>query len=55
MLHEGELDGDCIACPLHGTRFRLADGAIERGPSAYPQPVYEARVNDGRVEIRSPA
>jgi len=55
MLHEGELDGDCIACPLHGTRFRLADGAIQRGPSAYPQPVYEARVNDGRVEIRSPA
>jgi nitrite reductase/ring-hydroxylating ferredoxin subunit/uncharacterized membrane protein len=53
MLHEGELDGDCIACPLHGTRFRLADGAIERGPSAYPQPVYEARVNDGRVEIRA--
>jgi nitrite reductase/ring-hydroxylating ferredoxin subunit/uncharacterized membrane protein len=55
MLHEGELDGDCIACPLHGTRFRLADGAIERGPSAYPQPVYEARVNDGRVEIRAAA
>jgi nitrite reductase/ring-hydroxylating ferredoxin subunit/uncharacterized membrane protein len=53
MLHDGELDGDCIACPLHGTRFRLADGAIERGPSAYPQPVYEARVNDGRVEIRA--
>jgi nitrite reductase/ring-hydroxylating ferredoxin subunit/uncharacterized membrane protein len=53
MLHEGELDDDCIACPLHGTRFRLADGAIERGPSAYPQPVYEARVNDGRVEIRA--
>jgi len=55
MLHEGELDGDCIACPLHGTRFRLADGALERGPSAYPQPVYEARVNDGRVEIRAPS
>jgi nitrite reductase/ring-hydroxylating ferredoxin subunit/uncharacterized membrane protein len=55
MLHEGELDGDCIACPLHGTRFRLADGAIERGPSAYPQPVYEARVSDGRVEIRASA
>jgi nitrite reductase/ring-hydroxylating ferredoxin subunit/uncharacterized membrane protein len=53
MLHEGELDGDCITCPLHGTRFRLDDGAIERGPSAYPQPVFEARINDGRVEIRA--
>ncbi len=55
MLHEGELEGDCIACPLHGTRFRLEDGSLERGPSAYPQPVYEARVKDGRVEIRAAA
>ena len=52
-LAEGELDGDCITCPLHGTRFRLDDGSVERGPSAYPQPVYEARVHDGRVEVRA--
>ena len=54
MLHEGELDGDCIACPLHGTHFRLDDGSVARGPSAYCQPVYEARINDGRVEVRAP-
>jgi nitrite reductase/ring-hydroxylating ferredoxin subunit/uncharacterized membrane protein len=52
-LHEGELEGDCIACPWHGTLFRLEDGSVERGPSAYPQPVYEARVHDGRVEVRA--
>jgi nitrite reductase/ring-hydroxylating ferredoxin subunit/uncharacterized membrane protein len=51
-LHEGELVGDCVECPLHGTRFRLADGAVERGPSAYPQPVYEARVASGRIAVR---
>ncbi len=53
MLHEGELDGDCIACPLHGTRFRLDDGSVQRGPSAYPQAVYETRLHDGRVEVRA--
>jgi nitrite reductase/ring-hydroxylating ferredoxin subunit/uncharacterized membrane protein len=52
-LHEGDLEGDCISCPWHGTRFRLDDGSVERGPSAYPQPVYEARVHDGRVEVRA--
>lgn len=52
-LHEGDLEGDCISCPWHGTRFRLEDGSVERGPSAYPQPVYEARVHDGRVEVRA--
>jgi nitrite reductase/ring-hydroxylating ferredoxin subunit/uncharacterized membrane protein len=54
-LHEGELDGDCIACPWHGTLFRLDDGSVQRGPSAYPQPVSEARVHDGRVEVRAAA
>lgn len=53
MLHEGELEEDCIVCPLHGTRFRLDDGSVERGPSTYPQPVYEARVHEGRVEVRA--
>ena len=53
-LHEGDIDGDCISCPWHGTRFRLDDGSVQRGPSAYPQPVYEARVHDGRIEVRAP-
>jgi nitrite reductase/ring-hydroxylating ferredoxin subunit/uncharacterized membrane protein len=51
-LSEGELVGDCVECPLHGSRFRLADGAVERGPSAYPQPVYDVRVQDGRIAVR---
>ena len=52
-LHQGELRDDCIACPRHTTRFRLSDGSLERGPSAYPQPAFETRVHDGRVEVRS--
>ena len=51
-LHEGELVGDCVECPLHGTRFRLADGGVERGPSAYPQPAYDVRVTGGRIAVR---
>jgi nitrite reductase/ring-hydroxylating ferredoxin subunit/uncharacterized membrane protein len=39
-LHEGELVDGCVECPLHGSRFRLADGSVERGPAAYPQPRY---------------
>jgi nitrite reductase/ring-hydroxylating ferredoxin subunit/uncharacterized membrane protein len=54
-LHEGELEDGCVVCPLHGSAFRLADGAIERGPSAYPQPVWEARVRDGMIELKGSA
>jgi nitrite reductase/ring-hydroxylating ferredoxin subunit/uncharacterized membrane protein len=52
-LADGELDGDCVECPLHGSRFRLTDGAVERGPSAYPQPVYDVQVRDGRIAVRA--
>jgi nitrite reductase/ring-hydroxylating ferredoxin subunit/uncharacterized membrane protein len=52
-LHEGKLGDGCVECPLHGSRFRLADGSVERGPSAYPQPRYEVRVRDGRIAVRA--
>lgn len=51
-LDEGTVVGDCIECPWHGSRFALADGAIERGPATRPQPALEVRVVDGRVQLR---
>jgi nitrite reductase/ring-hydroxylating ferredoxin subunit len=53
-LAEGELVGDCVKCPLHGSVFQLSDGSVEQGPAAYPQPVLEARVRDGSIEVRAP-
>ena len=54
-LHEGEVADGCVICPWHASRFRLADGSIEQGPAVTPQPVYETRVVDGRVEVRAAA
>jgi nitrite reductase/ring-hydroxylating ferredoxin subunit/uncharacterized membrane protein len=54
-LAEGELVGDCVQCPLHASLFKLADGSVERGPSAYPQPVFDVRVADGRIALREAA
>jgi nitrite reductase/ring-hydroxylating ferredoxin subunit len=53
-LHEGEVDADlCVTCPWHGSRFRLSDGRVVRGPATGSQAAYEARVRDGRVEVRA--
>jgi nitrite reductase/ring-hydroxylating ferredoxin subunit len=52
-LAEGELVGECVKCPLHGSVFQLADGSVEQGPAAYPQPVLETRVHDGSIEVRA--
>ena len=53
-LADGELAGECVKCPLHGSTFQLADGSVEQGPAAYPQPVLETRVRDGSIEVRAP-
>ena len=54
-LDEGELEDGCVVCPLHGSRFRLADGSVERGPAAYPQPAWQVRERDGVIELNAPA
>jgi nitrite reductase/ring-hydroxylating ferredoxin subunit len=52
-LSEGKLEGDCIVCPWHGSRFRLEDGHNEDGPATFSQPCFETRVNDGQIEVRA--
>jgi nitrite reductase/ring-hydroxylating ferredoxin subunit/uncharacterized membrane protein len=52
-LAEGHFADGCVTCPWHGSTFRLADGKVVRGPAAFPQPVYETRVADGKIEVRT--
>lgn len=53
-LHEGSLEHGVVTCPWHGSRFRVADGSIARGPATFPQPVFEVQLTpDGRIAVRS--
>jgi nitrite reductase/ring-hydroxylating ferredoxin subunit len=56
-LSEGSVEGDEIVCGCHGSRFDRRDGSVRQGPATAPQPAFEVRVNDDRIEIRrrSPA
>jgi nitrite reductase/ring-hydroxylating ferredoxin subunit/uncharacterized membrane protein len=51
-LDEGELQGDVVTCPWHGSKFCIRDGAVRGGPATFSQPRYEARVSDGRLELK---
>jgi nitrite reductase/ring-hydroxylating ferredoxin subunit/uncharacterized membrane protein len=46
-LPQGTIEDGCIVCPWHGSRFRLEDGRVRRGPSLYDQPAYEIRAAEG--------
>lgn len=51
-LEEGTLDADgCVTCPWHGSRFRVHDGTVERGPASVPQPHWGVRIDEGRILI----
>jgi nitrite reductase/ring-hydroxylating ferredoxin subunit len=41
-----------VTCPAHGSVFSLVDGRVRRGPAGRPVQAFEARVNDGMVELR---
>ena len=52
-LHRGEISDGCVTCPWHGSTYRLEDGSVQRGPSGYPQPVFDVRIHDGSIEVRA--
>ncbi|MDE3229157.1 MAG: Rieske 2Fe-2S domain-containing protein [Chloroflexota bacterium] len=51
-LDEGELQGDVVQCPWHGSRFNMRTGKPVTGPASIAQPRYDVRVRDGMIELR---
>jgi nitrite reductase/ring-hydroxylating ferredoxin subunit len=55
-LSDGELIGSGsdvrVACPWHGSEFRVDDGCVVHGPATAPAPRFESRVVDGTVQAR---
>ena len=51
-LGEGEVHDGTVTCPCHGSTFRLADGAVVRGPATSPQQSYEVRSHKGNLQLR---
>jgi nitrite reductase/ring-hydroxylating ferredoxin subunit len=52
-LEEGTISDGCVICPWHSSTFRFADGSIVRGPASTPEPCYQTRIQDGRIEVRA--
>jgi chlorite dismutase len=48
-LVEGTVDGGCVTCPWHGSRFDLATGQPQGGPAVRPVTTYRVKVDGGSV------
>jgi nitrite reductase/ring-hydroxylating ferredoxin subunit len=54
-LSDGEIQGERVVCACHGSTFDLRDGSVLHGPATAPQPAFEVRESDGRLEVRRSA
>lgn len=50
-LSEGEVWGEEVECPAHGSRFHLATGAVSGLPATQPVPAYRVRVEGEDVLV----
>jgi 3-phenylpropionate/trans-cinnamate dioxygenase ferredoxin component len=53
-LEDGPLDGFSVECPRHGACFDVRSGTALSMPATSPIPVYEVKVEDGFVYMKSP-
>jgi nitrite reductase/ring-hydroxylating ferredoxin subunit/uncharacterized membrane protein len=51
-LSEGEVDGNVVQCPWHGSRFDICTGLVKGGPATISQVRYETRIQNGQIEVR---
>ena len=50
-LCDGYFDGHMIECPLHQGAFDVRDGQAVGAPAVRTMRTYEARVEDGHVQV----
>ena len=52
-LADGELLESCeVRCPWHGSVFSLKDGSVVDGPATEPEPEFDVRTRNGKIEVR---
>jgi nitrite reductase/ring-hydroxylating ferredoxin subunit/uncharacterized membrane protein len=51
-LHKGRIENDEVRCPWHLSTFRLDDGSVIQGPATAPQPRFDVRTSNGKIEVR---
>ena len=50
-LSEGTCVNGVVTCPWHGSQFALRDGHVINSPATFPQPAYQTRVRNGKIEV----
>ncbi len=47
----GTVSGGTINCPCHGSKFKISDGSVARGPAGRPLEAKAIAVKDGQISL----
>ena len=50
-LAEGKLEDEILTCPWHGSKFRITDGELVKGPAEKPLQVYKTVVKNDALYV----
>jgi 3-phenylpropionate/trans-cinnamate dioxygenase ferredoxin subunit len=50
-LDEGELEGQVVTCPLHGSEFDVTTGKVLRGPAREDIATYEVKIEGDDIYV----
>jgi nitrite reductase/ring-hydroxylating ferredoxin subunit len=50
-LVEGDIVGDVLICPWHGSNFRITDGSVLKGPAESPLTLYKNVIQENNLFI----
>ncbi len=50
-LYNGALHGDCVECPLHGSRFNVRDGKPQEEPATEAIRTYPVRIEGADILV----
>jgi nitrite reductase/ring-hydroxylating ferredoxin subunit len=53
-LDLGELDGETLTCPAHGSEFDVVTGSVQGPPAESDLRIYEVEIRDGAVYLVVP-
>jgi 3-phenylpropionate/trans-cinnamate dioxygenase ferredoxin subunit len=53
-LSKGSLHGDCVKCPLHGSRFRLESGEALDEPAEEALATYPVKIDGDDILVQLP-
>lgn len=48
-LSDGDLQGDKVTCPCHGSIFDVRTGQVVKGPAKDPEPSYSLRLEGDKI------